>query len=374
MVIFSIECERDFHRQSSRAWCENRDWLQTMNVARATLAFPIESAPPAGTTVEIAPGILWTRLPLPYRLDHINVYFIQDDRGWAILDSGIADEGCRAAWESLLSGPLAGARFTKLIVTHDHPDHIGLAGWLCEKFGIPLVTSLSSYLGCINVSLNPGAMEQRAYEEFYRSHGMAEDVSTAVRTLGHSYLRLVTPLPHTFRRVVHGDMLTIGSRDFEILIGEGHAPEQVMLYCGKDGLFFAADEVMARITPNIGIWAVDPDGDPLDLYMRSLSMLQAMIDPQALVLPGHHLPFRGLHSRCGELARHHRERCDIIIELCRTSPRAVADLVPALFPRLQDMHQLGFAFNEVHAHVNYLLYRNELQQVASGSIKRVGVA
>lgn len=341
-----------------------------MDLDQEMQRFPISTPPKAGETIEVAPGILWARMPLPYRLDHVNVYFIADDGGWAILDTGLAEDGCRDSWEALLAGPLADASFTKLIVTHAHPDHIGLAGWLCERLNIPLLTSLGSYLGCLKISLDPGAMEQQIYQEFYRAHGMAEDVAAAVRTLGHGYLRLVTPLPKTFQRIMHGDSIMIGGRSFEVLTGEGHAHEQVMLYCRDEKLFLAADEVLTKITPNVSVWAVEPQGNPLNLYMRSLRMIVREIDEGALVLPGHHLPFYGLHQRCQELVAHHRERCDRIVGACRENAQSVADLVPPLFPHIQDVHQLGFAFNEVHAHVNYLVNLGELEQSDMNGIQK----
>ncbi|WP_334191597.1 MBL fold metallo-hydrolase [Pararhodobacter sp.] len=338
------------------------------------LDFPFADPPAPGAVIEVAPGILWARLPLPYRLNHVNVYFIEDGGAWAIVDTGIGDEDCRAAWEALLAGPLAGARFSRLIVTHHHPDHIGLAGWLCDRLGVPLQTSLSSYLGCVNISLSPGAMEAQTYRDFYRSHGMSRDVADAVLTLGHGYLRMVTPLPASFRRLVQGDRLAMGGREFEVLTSEGHAQEQVMLHCRAANIFLPADEVLARITPNVSVWAVDPDGDPLGLFLRSLAMIEREVAEDALVLPGHHLPFRGLHKRTRELAEHHVERCARIAAACAERPQSVADLVPLLFPKVQDVHQLGFAFNEVHAHVNYMIYRGDLHQRSHNGIERVEAA
>jgi glyoxylase-like metal-dependent hydrolase (beta-lactamase superfamily II) len=335
------------------------------------LAFPFQESPEFGLVSEVAPGILWARLPLPYRLDHINVYFIEDDGGWAIVDCGIADADSRAAWVRLLEGPLAGARFTQLIVTHHHPDHIGLAGWICEKLEIPLLTSLGSYLGCTNICLSPGAMEAQSYREFYRDHGMQQDVASVVLTLGHAYLRLVTQLPATFRRIVSGDTLRLGGRDFIVLSGDGHAPEQVMLYSKMDDIFLAADQVMTKVTPNIGVWVVDPTGDPLGLYLRSLRMLEQSISEGSLVLPGHHLPFVGLHERCRQLIAHHVDRCEAIALSCASSPQSVAEVLPVLFPRKLDVHQLGFAFNEVHAHINYMLQRGELEQIQVSGISKV---
>jgi glyoxylase-like metal-dependent hydrolase (beta-lactamase superfamily II) len=326
----------------------------------SSLVLPFPDPPGAGQVQQVAPGILWARIPLPFRLDHVNVYFIHDGDGWAVVDTGVADDPARRAWSALLEGPLAGQKLTRLIVTHFHPDHIGLAGWLCERFDLPLLTSLTSYLGCLNISLNPGSAEATSYRDFYRSHGMSPEIADLVATRGHEYLQMVAPLPPTFTRVVAGDTLTIGSRSFEVMMGNGHAPDQLMLYNASDKIFLAADQVLAKITPNISVWEIDPDGDPLGLYLRSLQAIIERVPPDALVLPGHRLPFIGLHTRCRELAEHHRERCARIARACRAAPHSVAELVPVLFTRELDAHQLSFAFSETHAHVNAMVHRKEL--------------
>lgn len=340
----------------------------------ATLTFPFADAPATGTLREIAPGILWTRIPLPFRLDHVNIYLIEDGDGWAVIDTGIGDQATRDVWEALVAGPLAGSRLTRLIVTHFHPDHIGLAGWLCERFGIDMATSQTSYLGCLNISLSPGALDAKPYHDFYLRHGLDRETTALVATQGHGYLRMVTPLPPTFYRLVAGDTLKIGSRTFQVLSGDGHAAEQLMFYSPADNVFLASDQVLAKITPNISVWAVDPDGDPLGLYMRSLASIRATIPEDALVLPGHQLPFFGLHTRCLELAEHHASRCDLILNACKSAPCTVADLVPVLFPRKLDPHQLSFAFSEVHAHVNYMVRRDELVWIDGSDPARVTVA
>lgn len=330
-----------------------------------SLAFPVPEPPGPGEVKEIVPGILWARIALPFRLNHINVYLIDDGDGWAILDTGIGNDATKQAWEALAAGPLAGRRFTRLIVTHFHPDHIGLAGWLCDKFDLPLLTSQTCYLGCLNISLSPGAMDAKVYRDFYLRHGMDAATTQRVATQGHGYLRMVSGLPPTFVRLVAGDTLKIGGRTFDVLAGNGHAPEQIMLYCAADNVFLAADQVLAKITPNISVWAVDPQGDPLGLYIRSLGDLRQRIPADALVLPGHQLPFHGLHARSEELIAHHRARCDAIADACRASPRSAAELVPVLFSRELDPHQMSFAFSEVQAHVNYMLRRGELEWVAA---------
>lgn len=333
---------------------------RTAPLPQSGLSFPHAAPPPTGAVVEIAPGILWTRIPLPFRLDHVNIFLIEDGDGWAVVDTGISNQPTREVWDALVSGPLAGRRLTRLIVTHYHPDHIGLAGWLCERFDIPLLTSQTAYLGCINISLSPGALEAKPYRDFYLRHGMSEETAAIVSTQGHGYLRMVTPLPMSFGRLVAGDTLMIGGRRFDVLSGDGHAPEQIMLFAPGDNVFLAADQVLAKITPNISVWAVDPEGDPLGLYIRSLNAIRDRIPADALVLPGHQLPFTGLHARCAELIEHHEERCERIAEACAQGPRSVAEVLPAIFPRPLDPHQLSFAFSEVHAHVNFMLRRGQL--------------
>lgn len=338
------------------------------------LHFPFPEPPAPGEMCEVAPGIMWARIPLPFQLDHVNVWLIEDDGGWAILDTGTADDQARAAWEALFAGPLSGWRITRVIVTHYHPDHIGLAGWLCERFGAPLLTSQTTYLGCLNISLDPGAFEAKHYFDFYRRHGMSRETAALVATQGHAYLGMVTPLPPTFRRLVAGDRLTLAGRSFDVLSGDGHAPEQIMLYSPQDDLLLAADQVMAKISPNVSVWAVEPDGDPLGLYLRSLATLERDLPEDTLVLPGHRLPFYGLHQRCRELAGHHRERCDLIAGATRDQARTVAELVPFLFRRELDPHQLSFAFSETHAHVNRMIESGVLVWREEDGMLKAGVA
>jgi glyoxylase-like metal-dependent hydrolase (beta-lactamase superfamily II) len=336
------------------------------------LVFPLPEPPTPGKVLEVAPGILWARIPLPFRLNHINVYLIEDGDGWAVLDTGIGNDATREVWNTLVNGPLAGRRLTRLIVTHFHPDHIGLAGWLCERYDLPLLTSQTSYLGCLNISLSPGALDAKPYRDFYLRHGLDEATTQRVATQGHGYLKMVSGLPPTFKRLVAGDSVTIGGRSFDVLTGNGHAPEQVMLYCAADNVFLAADQVLAKITPNISVWAVDPNGDPLGLYIRSLAELKHHIPASVLVLPGHQLPFYGLHTRSDELAHHHEIRCAAIAEACRAKPCSAAELVPVLFTRELDPHQMSFAFSEVQAHVNYMVGKGVLTWLeGSDNVERV---
>ena len=331
-----------------------------------TLEFPFSTPPETGEILEVAPGIFWARLALPFRLNHVNIYFIEDGAGLALVDAGIDNEASRTAWEALLAGPLAGRRLTRIIATHFHPDHIGLAGWLSERFGLPLAMSHTEYLMTLNIRLGPSALKSEPYRGFYRGHGLSEESTEILLGNGLQYLRMVAPPPRTFLRIVADDRLVIGGRKFEVLTGAGHSPEQVMLYCDEDNLILCGDQILARISPNVSVEAMEPDGDPLGLYMRSLKKLKRKLREDVLVLPGHNLPFVGLATRASELIAHHEARCMGIFEACRGGPQTVAELVPVIFGRpIDDPHQLVFAFGEALAHVNFLLRAGRLRLSSS---------
>lgn len=330
------------------------------------LRFPFEKPPVLGEVVEVAPGILWARIPLPYRLDHVNVYLIEDGESWTVVDTGINTDEAKGAWQMLFDRALSHLSVSRVIVTHHHPDHIGLAGWLCERFGAELLTSQTGYMTSRVISLAPHETGLRRHFDFYVGHGMSEEVAGLVAIHGSEYLTLVADLPPTFLRLVLADKLTIGGREFRVITADGHAPEQIMLYCERDKLLFAADQVIEKISPNVSVFAGEPNGDPLGHFLRTLRGLRQELPEDVLVLSGHGRPFYGLHQRCLELEAHHEGRCQLIREACGTAPHSVADLVPILFTRKLDAHQMGFAFTETLAHVNRLVRRSELQAVRSG--------
>lgn len=330
---------------------------------RTSLAFPFTDPPDCGAIVTVRDDILWARVPLPYQLDHVNIYFLRDGDGWAIIDTGIQTDEAISAWDMLLNGPMRGAKITRVIVTHYHPDHIGLAGWLCRRFDAPLLTSLSTYMSSKVISLAHDEKELRQHFDFYISHGMTAELAGVVTIQGTEYLKRVADLPHAFLRLLMPETLEIGGRIFRVLSGDGHAPEQIMLYNEEERLLFAADQVIEKISPNVSVYADEPHGDPLGHFLRSLRMLRTEIPDDVLVLPGHRRPFIGLHRRCCELEAHHEDRCDVIRSSCADGPRSVADLVPILFPRPLDPHQMSFAFTETLAHVNRLVRRGEITTI-----------
>lgn len=327
------------------------------------LSFPYEDMPGYGEIIEIRDWLIWTRIPLPYRLDHVNVYLLRDGDGWAVIDTGIQTDEAIAVWEGLFAGPLAGKTITRVIITHFHPDHIGLAGWMCDKFDAELLTSYSTFMGSRVISLGGHERMTRHTFDFYLQHGMTEEVAGVVAIQGNEYLRRVSDLPMLYRRLLLADILDIGGRTFRVLTGDGHAPEMVMLYCEEEGMLFAADQVLEKISPNVSVFTGEPNGDPLGHFLRSLRYMRSELPGDLLVLPGHRRPFHGLHHRCAELEAHHEERCERIRKACKEGPQSAAALVPVLFPQKLDPHQMSFAFTETLAHVNRLVRRGELKTI-----------
>jgi glyoxylase-like metal-dependent hydrolase (beta-lactamase superfamily II) len=326
-----------------------------MSIIPPALRFPFAAPPEDGEMFEVAEGIMWLRMALPFQLNHVNLYLIEDDGGWALIDTGIGNSRTRAVWEGLLAGKLGGRRLTRLIVTHFHPDHAGLAGWIAERCGLELWMAQAEYLTALNLRHNPAALDSPAHRAFYASNGMAKAAVDVLVTRGLGYLRMTTDLPPSYRRLQAGDVLRIGGREFDVLTGGGHAPEQVMLHCAAEHLFFPADQVLARISPNISVTGWEPHGNPLGDYLTSLTALRAQVPDDVLVLPMHNMPFHGLHQRAGELIAHHRQRCEDIQAACTVAPLTAMDVLPVVFPRALDEHQVGFAFGEVLAHVNLML-------------------
>ncbi|MSP01857.1 MAG: MBL fold metallo-hydrolase [Acetobacteraceae bacterium] len=340
-----------------------------------SLTFPIAAPPAPGEILEIAPGVLWFRLKLPFQLNHVNIYLIEDDNGWLVLDTGLGTDECRAGWDGILNGPLKGQRLSAMLVTHFHPDHVGLAGWLAQSFGLKLAMPRTEYLYHLMAAHGRGDMYDGMHREFYRANGLTEETTNIVLGRGHNYLRLTTGVPESYDRIQHGDVRRVGGRDFRILTGGGHALEQATLHQESDRLFFAADQVIARISPNVSVHPVEPAEDPLGTYLIDLAALRATVPNDVLVLPGHGLPFLGLHTRIDELIEHHALRCARIADGCRERPLSAADLVPTLFDRALDAHQTGFAFGEVLAHLNYMTGRRELfRETGNDGVHRFQVA
>ena len=337
------------------------------------LMFPFAAPPAFGQCLTVAPGLLWLRLPLPFRLNHVNVYLLEDAEGWTVVDTGVDDAATRALWESLLRDVLGGKPVTRVIVTHFHPDHIGAAAFLCERTGATLVMGETEYLTARLHTLAGGA-EVAAEAPFYRRHGLDQDQLAFMAKRLDRYRHIVPRVPRQFVPLRAGDVVTIGGRRFEVFCFGGHSPAQMLLHAAADGILLAADHILPQISPNVSVAEDRPDDDPLGLYLASFGEIRRRIAEDVLVLPGHRLPFRGLHARTRDLAAHHADRCDLIVETCRMGPTSVADLVPTLFPMQLDVHQFWFAFSEALAHVNYLAGQGRLTRAGDADSVRWSVS
>ena len=268
----------------------------------------------------VADGVFWLRMPLPFSLDHVNLWILDDGDGWAIVDTGLNTAAGRATWETVFAGPLGGRPVRRVIVTHYHPDHLGLAGWLCARWNVPLEISRTEYLMGRTLTLDVRDAPPAEAVDFYRRAGWPDDWLAAFAGRDWSgFSKIVSPLPAGFKRLQVGDVLTIGGRPWRIVVGSGHSPEHVCLVCDAAGLMIAGDQVLPRITSNVSVYPTEPAADPLADWLDSIEHLRG-IDPHIRVLPSHGEPFDGLHTRLDQLRDDHHEKLAALASFC-TEPR-----------------------------------------------------
>jgi glyoxylase-like metal-dependent hydrolase (beta-lactamase superfamily II) len=343
-----------------------------MNALESQLSYAFgETIPLPGEALQIVPGLRWARMPLPFALDHVNLWLLQDNveqdgamrTGWSLIDTGAGTDATRAAWEQLLADGLDGQALVRLIATHCHPDHVGLAGWLCERFGAPFWTTTGEFgfMRMMAAAL-PGVDGPSAIPHFER-HGLRD--AAMLDQMGsrrNYYPSLVPTVPLAYTRLQDDQNVTIGGQLWRVITGFGHSPEHASLYCAKLNILVSGDMVLPRISTNVSVFAVEPDGNPLQLYLDSLGKF-ADLPEDVLVLPSHGKPFRGLHTRIRQLREHHVERLAEVIAACAV-PQSAADIVPIMFRRALDAHQLSFALGEALAHLHKLWYDGRLTRVA----------
>ena len=337
-----------------------------------SLHYPFSACPEAGVWQLVAPGVFWIRLPLPFQLDHINLWLIEDGEGWTLVDTGFPTDDVQQTWESILAR-LPG-RINRLVVTHFHPDHLGLAQWLMEKTGAVLWMSTGEFLTAHVVWQETAGHGAAFMTEQFRQHGLGAELLEKFATRGSGYRRAVPALPDYYHRLKAGDTLTIGGQVWQVDIGYGHSPEHVALYCEALGVFISGDMLLPRISTNISVFAATPRADALNWYLHSLSDMAARLPAETLVLPSHGLPFMGVAARVAELELHHQERLQVLEDACET-PRSAASLLLTLFGRELDMHQTMFAMGEAIAHLNLLEGEGRLRRIvdADGLISFVRV-
>lgn len=308
---------------------------------------------------ELAPGLFGVRFALPFALDHVNVWMIADGDGWTLVDAGLADQPTRARWEGL-AGFMAARPVQRVLATHFHPDHIGLAGWWCERTGAELWASRIEWLQARALALDTSEGFVTAGRQYDHRAGLETGQIEERAARGNQYRPRVSVPPATFRNVREGDELALGNTRWQVMIGRGHAPDMLCLYSAEHNLLIAADQVLPRISPNVGVWPGEPEADPLAEFLASLEALRQLPD-DCLVLPSHGQPFQGLRARIDQLIDHHQLRLDATLEACRTRA-TVVDVMPHLFQRQLDRHQLGFAVGETLAHLNLLVGQGKIDR------------
>jgi glyoxylase-like metal-dependent hydrolase (beta-lactamase superfamily II) len=331
------------------------------------MADQLPDPPPHGGFIEIAPRIWWARLPLPMRLNHVNVYLFEDDDGWTIFDAGVADGASRDAWESILSGLVRDRPIRRVIVSHFHTDHVGLAGWLCDRFDAEFLMSQTEYLLARVFQQNYSVESVRRQVRFFHGGGLPLAAAEGIARSRLGNLGYHEPMPPQFERLAAGQFITLAGRRWTVLTGGGHAVEQVMLHCKEDGIFLAADQVMAEISPNISVGTLQPGGNPLRDFFISLDQIKAEIPAGVMVLSGHRRAFFGLHRRIDELKSHHQGRCDAILAAIDGKELTVLDLVPIVFGRSFEGDIVASAMGEALAHANYLAYDGRLDKFADAA-------
>jgi glyoxylase-like metal-dependent hydrolase (beta-lactamase superfamily II) len=339
-----------------------------MNALEHQLDYPFnDTLPDAGRALEVAPGVFWLRMPLPFALDHINLWLLRDEidgrAGWSVVDCCITRDEAKAQWEQIFASQLEGLPILRVIVTHMHPDHIGLAHWLCERWNAPLWISATDYNAARLGSQSTTGFGGEGAARFFAAHGLTDpDSVEKIRGRANYYPSMVPAVPRSFHRMMEGDTLRIGGRGWECISGYGHAPEHIALYCADTHTLISGDMMLPRISTNVSVYDVEPESNPLKQFLNSIDKFRRLPE-DTLTLPSHGKPFTGLHTRIGQLHDHHRDRLAELQEACAQAPQSAADVLPLLFKRKLDLHQTTFAMGESVAHLHMLWFAGKLRRL-----------
>ena len=314
---------------------------------------PFEASPAEGEAIEVADGVLWMRLPLPMALDHVNVFAFDDPDGWTIVDTGFASKRSRAIWERLLSGPLGGKPVRRLIVTHHHPDHVGLAGWFLEK-GAELCMPRTGWLMARMLTLDVQEVPSPEAIAFYQRAGMDAEVLEQRRTdRPFNFADCVVPLPQGYTRLAEGGTIRFGGREWDIRMGNGHAPEHLTLWSQSGDMVIGGDQLLLSISPNLGVYPTEPDADPVQDWINSCEKFQPFATNDQFVLGGHKLPYFGLPKRLEQMIANHHEALARLVDFL-DAPKTAGQCFQPLFKRKIGSGEYGLALVEAVGHLNHL--------------------
>lgn len=339
-----------------------------MNLLERELHYPMgDTLPEPGKAIDVAPGVRWIRMVLPFALNHINLWLLRDTidgvEGWTVVDCCIARDESRAQWEQIFETQLEGLPILRVIVTHMHPDHIGLADWLCTRWKAPLWISATDYhVARLLTTSGDTLAGGDSAADFFASHGVTDSATlTTLRERRSYFSDLVPSVPQRFVRMMDGDLINIGGRSWRCIDGYGHAPEHIALYCDEARLLIGGDMMLPRISTNVSVHAGEPEANSLRLFLDSIEKFLAL-PVDTLGLPSHGKPFTGIHRRVGQLQEHHRDRLAELLTACAARPLSAAEGLPILFPRELDLHQMTFALGETVAHLHLLWFSGQVQR------------
>ncbi|WP_298927499.1 MBL fold metallo-hydrolase [uncultured Ramlibacter sp.] len=345
-----------------------------MNLLEQQLHYPLgDSLPGQGDALDVAPGIKWIRMGLPFALDHINLWLLRDEiaapdgsgaalQGWTIVDCCITHDAAKAQWEQIFASQLEGLPVLRVLVTHMHPDHIGLAHWLCARWNAPLWISATDYNAARLGSQSTTGFGGPSAADFFAAHGLTDpETQKQIRARTSYYPGMVPAVPPSFHRMQDGDTVVIGGRGWRCISGYGHAPEHIALYCDALKVLISGDMMLPRISTNVSVYDVEPESNPLKAFLDSIDKFSPL-PADTLTLPSHGKPFTGLHTRITQLHEHHRDRLAEVLQACAGAPQSAADMLPVLFKRALDLHQTTFAMGESVAHLHMLWFEGKLRR------------
>ena len=351
---YAARMEKPAILKSKRAASPHDASLLPNDRSSKMLEFITDETPQPGEVREIADGVFWLRFSLPMTgLNHINLYALRDGDGWVVVDTGIAMTESKRQWEGHFRKLMGGRPINRVICTHLHPDHTGLAGWICRKFGAPLLMTRGEYFLCRLLVADTGHPAPQAGINFYCKVGFTTDQIELYKKRFGSFGKAVSLLPHAYDRLTDGEWGKIGGRIWRIIIGSGHSPEHACLYCEELGLCLTGDQLLPNISSNVSVWPTEPEGNPLDDWITSCHKLIAELPEDTLIGPAHGIPFRGAHCRLNKLIEHHEKALDRLYEFCR-EPKMATEVYSVLFRRLINDSNRIMAVGESVAHLNCL--------------------
>lgn len=342
-----------------------------MPARRGKLEFPWADTPSPGEAREVAPGILWARLPLPFRLNHVNVWLLREDDGWTVVDTGCATTEIVAAWQALLSGPMGGRPVRRVVATHGHVDHIGLSGWMVSRFDAEYVGTFAEWIWARVSHMHDVPGSNAAHHSYLVRNGFDDAAAADLVKSRRRFIDLSSPVPGSITEIRDGDSIRMAGRDWRVIVTRGHAFEHASFHNPESGLLIAGDHLLPTISPVIAVYEMTPKSDPLEDFLASFPQFDDVAD-DTLVLPSHGSPYHGIRTRIEELREHHRRRLDATAEYLR-QPRSAVELAKAMFPHIEGPDNIGFALGETLAHINHLVRKDivaDVSDIAGAAIFR----